>query len=172
MLRALVLNFVTFVCVICIRVHCLFSRRWARYGAHKPTYTNFPAPMQCGHCNITCSFTDAWSSIVLCFVIVTLILYMLNFSEVTIHISTFYVIPSHWHDRKSWNPSWSKTKTYQFYRINIVAADVLATQRAHKPTYTNFPAPYPMWSLQYNMFLYRCASLYCALFCYCQFNSL
>ena len=55
-----------------------------------------------------------------------LTLYMLNFSEVI----TFYVIPPHWHNTGSWNPSWHKTRTFFFYIVNIIGADVLATQGA------------------------------------------
>ena len=46
------------------------------------------------------------------------------------HIFTFYVIPPCWHDTGNWNPSLSKTRTYLFYIVNIMAADVLATQGA------------------------------------------
>ena len=40
----------------------------------------------------------------------------------------FYVIPPHWHDTGSWNPSLSKTRIYLLYIVNIMAADVLATK--------------------------------------------
>ena len=42
------------------------------------------------------------------------------------HIFTFYVIPPHWYDTGSWNPSSCKTRTrtYLFYIVNITAADV------------------------------------------------
>ena len=46
------------------------------------------------------------------------------------HIFTFYVIPPHLHVTGSWNPSSSKTRIYQFYIVNIMGADVLATQGA------------------------------------------
>ena len=46
------------------------------------------------------------------------------------HIFTFYVIPPHWHETGSWNPSSSKTRTYLFYIVNIMGADVLGTQGA------------------------------------------
>ena len=36
----------------------------------------------------------------------------------------------HWHDTGSWNPFSSKTRTYLFYIVNIMVADVLATQGA------------------------------------------
>ena len=42
----------------------------------------------------------------------------------------FYVIPPRWYDTGSWNPSSSKTRTYLFYIVNIMAADVLAMQGA------------------------------------------
>ena len=59
----------------------------------------------------------------------TLTLYVLNFSEGTkTYKFTFYVIPPHWHDTGSWNPSSSKTRTYLFYIVNIMGAVVLATQ--------------------------------------------
>ena len=73
----------------------------------------------------------------LCFVVVSwwytypLTLYVVNFSEEKkIHIFTFYVIPPLWHDTDSWNPSSSKTRTYPFYLVNIMGADVLVTQGA------------------------------------------
>ena len=44
------------------------------------------------------------------------------------HICTFYVISLNWHDTGSWNSSSSKTRTYLFYLVNIMGADVLATQ--------------------------------------------
>ena len=43
---------------------------------------------------------------------------------------TFYVIPPHWYDTGSWNPSSSNTRTYLSYIVNIMAADVLVTQGA------------------------------------------
>ena len=59
-----------------------------------------------------------------------LTLYMLNFQREQKHIFTFYVIPPHWHNTSSWNPSLSKTRTYLFYIVNIMAADVLVTEGA------------------------------------------
>ena len=56
-------------------------------------------------------------------------LYMLNFSEGT-KTCTFCVIPPHWHGTCSWNPFSSKTRTYLFYIVNIMGADVLAIQGA------------------------------------------
>ena len=56
-----------------------------------------------------------------------LTLYVLNFSEGTKDIFTFCVISPHWYDEGSWNPSSNKTRTYLFYIVNIMAADVLAT---------------------------------------------
>ena len=44
------------------------------------------------------------------------------------YILTFNVIPPHWNYTGSWNPSAIKTRTYLFYIINIMGADVLATQ--------------------------------------------
>ena len=41
---------------------------------------------------------------------------------------TFNVIPSHWQDTGSWNPSSGKTRTYLFYIVNGMGADVLAMQ--------------------------------------------
>ena len=40
-------------------------------------------------------------------------------------VFTFYAIPPHWHAIDNWSPSLYKTRTYQFYIINIMAADVL-----------------------------------------------
>ena len=59
-----------------------------------------------------------------------LALYMLNFSEGSKHLFTFYVIPPHWHDTGSWNHSWCETRTCLFYITNIMAADDLVTQGA------------------------------------------
>ena len=56
--------------------------------------------------------------------------YVLNFSEGTKHISTFYVIPPHLHDTGRWNPPSYKTRTCLFYIVNSMGADALATQRA------------------------------------------
>ena len=38
-----------------------------------------------------------------------------------------FCIPPQWHDTESRNPSSSKTKTYLFYIVNVMGADVLAT---------------------------------------------
>ena len=38
----------------------------------------------------------------------------------------------HWHDQGSWNPSSSKTGAYLFYLVNIMVADVLATQLSYR----------------------------------------
>ena len=46
------------------------------------------------------------------------------------NIFTFYVIPPHWHDTGSWNSSLNKARTYLFHMVNIMGADVLATQGA------------------------------------------
>ena len=46
------------------------------------------------------------------------------------HIIAFYVIRPYWHDAGSWNPSSSKTRTYIFHIVNIMGADVTATQGA------------------------------------------
>ena len=43
------------------------------------------------------------------------------------HIFTFCVISPYWYNAGSWNPSSNKTRTYLFYIVNIMAADVLAT---------------------------------------------
>ena len=51
-------------------------------------------------------------------------LYVLIFSEGTKHMSTLYVISPKWYDTGSWNPS--SRKTYIFYTVNSMAADVLA----------------------------------------------
>ena len=57
-------------------------------------------------------------------------LYVLFFQREHKHIFTFYVILPHQWDPGSWNSSLSKTGTCLFYIINIMAADVLATQEA------------------------------------------
>ena len=48
------------------------------------------------------------------------------------YVFTFHVIPPHWHDTGSWNPSSSKTRTYHVlsYIVIIMDADVLVTQGA------------------------------------------
>ena len=46
------------------------------------------------------------------------------------HVCTFYVIPAHWYDTGTWNPSSSKIRTYLLYRFNIMTAEVLATKGA------------------------------------------
>ena len=42
-------------------------------------------------------------------------------------VFTFSVISPHWCNTGIWNPSSNKTRTYLFYIVNIMAADVLAT---------------------------------------------
>ena len=59
-----------------------------------------------------------------------LTLCLLFFQREHKHIFTFYVIPPHWFDTGSWNPSSSRTGTYLFYLVNIMAADVLVMQGA------------------------------------------
>ena len=54
-----------------------------------------------------------------------------------------YIIPPHWHDTGSWNPSSCKTRTYWFYSVNIAGADVLATQGATASATVQSP-----WNLQ------------------------
>ena len=46
------------------------------------------------------------------------------------NVSIIHVIPPHWHDTGSWNPSSSTTRAYLFYIVNIMGADVQATQGA------------------------------------------
>ena len=53
--------------------------------------------------------------------------YVLKFSP---NVSTIYTVPPHWHNTGSRNPSSCKTRTYLFYIVNIMGADVLATQGA------------------------------------------
>ena len=50
-------------------------------------------------------------------------------------ISTIYIIPPHWHGTGSWNPSSCGRRTCIVYTINIIGADILATQgaRAQQP---------------------------------------
>ena len=43
------------------------------------------------------------------------------------HMFTFCVILPHWYNAGSWNPSSNTTRTYLFYIVNIMVADVLAT---------------------------------------------
>ena len=43
------------------------------------------------------------------------------------NIYTFYVIPPYWHDTGRWNLSLNKVRTYSFYIVNIMGADVLVT---------------------------------------------
>ena len=44
------------------------------------------------------------------------------------NVSTIYIIPPHWHDKGNLNPSSCKIGTYPFCTVNIMGADVLATQ--------------------------------------------
>ena len=46
------------------------------------------------------------------------------------YIFPSYIITQYWHDTGNWNPPSSKTKTYLCYIVNIMGADVLATQGA------------------------------------------
>ena len=62
--------------------------------------------------------------------LVSLNLYLRNFSEGTKTYIYILVIPPQWHDTGSWNPSSSKTRTCLFHIVNIVGADVLAMQGA------------------------------------------
>ena len=57
-------------------------------------------------------------------------LYMHVFQRELKHIFTFYVTSPHWHDTGSSTRSSSKTRTYLSYTVNIMGADVLATQGA------------------------------------------
>ena len=45
------------------------------------------------------------------------------------HIFIFYVIPPHWYDTSGWDLSSDKTRTYPFYIVNIIAADVIVKLR-------------------------------------------
>ena len=56
------------------------------------------------------------------------------FSTSTLSILTFYVIPPHWHDTGSRNPSACKTRTYIFYIVNSMGADVLTNEGARAST--------------------------------------
>ena len=57
-----------------------------------------------------------------------------KFSEGTKTYIYFYVISPHWYDTGSWIPSSGKARTYLYYIVNIMAADVLATQGARAST--------------------------------------
>ena len=57
-------------------------------------------------------------------------LWVLIFQKEQIYISTFYLIPPHWHDTGSWNPSSIESRIYLFLLVNIMGADVLVTQGA------------------------------------------
>ena len=46
------------------------------------------------------------------------------------YVFIFYVIPLHWYTTDSYNMSSYDTRTYLFYTVNIMVADVLATQGA------------------------------------------
>ena len=59
-----------------------------------------------------------------------LTLYLIFFQREHKHTFTYCVISPHWYDACSWNPHSNKTRTYLFYIVNIMAADVLATQGA------------------------------------------
>ena len=57
-------------------------------------------------------------------------LYELNFSVGTKTYIIFYVIYPHWHCTGCWDSPSSKTRTYLFYIVNIMVADVLAMEGA------------------------------------------
>ena len=64
------------------------------------------------------------------------------------HIFTFYVIPPHWYDTGTSTPSSSKRRTYIFYIVNIMAADVLGINSHDIDTQLNrdnssSPHPHP-----------------------------
>ena len=46
------------------------------------------------------------------------------------HVFTFYVILPYWRAKGNWNPPSYKSRTYLFCIVNIMVADVLATQGA------------------------------------------
>ena len=46
------------------------------------------------------------------------------------HVFIIYIIPPQWVNTDGWAPSPGKTRTYLLYILNIMAADVLATQGA------------------------------------------
>ena len=50
-----------------------------------------------------------------------------KFFRGNIKIYLHYVISSHWYNAGNWDPPSNRTRTYLFYIVNIVAADVLAT---------------------------------------------
>ena len=50
------------------------------------------------------------------------------------HIFTISIIPLHWHDADSGNPSSCRTRTHLIYIVNIMAADGLAKQGAKAST--------------------------------------
>ena len=53
-----------------------------------------------------------------------------KFRRRNINMYLYFVIPPHWHAIDSWNSSSYKTRTYIFYIVNIMVANVLATQGA------------------------------------------
>ena len=53
-----------------------------------------------------------------------------EFFRLNTNIFIFDVISPYWYDTGSWNHSSSKTRTFLFYIVNIMAADVLATKGA------------------------------------------
>ena len=59
-----------------------------------------------------------------------LTLYVLFFQWKHKHVFTFYVILPHWHAINSRNTSSCTTRSYRYYIINAIVADVLATQEA------------------------------------------
>ena len=42
----------------------------------------------------------------------------------------FYIIPLYWSGTGSWNPNWSKTRTYLYCRVNIMATQVARASAA------------------------------------------
>ena len=56
--------------------------------------------------------------------------YVLNFQTEQKHTYAFYIIPPHWDGRGRWNQFLCNSRTHLFYIVNIMGADVLATQWA------------------------------------------
>ena len=71
-----------------------------------------------------------WCSEMVFFLIANIKMFWLRVSTCLMHWVTAVKHPPHWHDTGSWNPPSSKIRTCLFYIVNIMGADVLATQGA------------------------------------------
>ena len=75
------------------------------------------------------------------------------------NVSTIHIIPSHWNKTGSCSPPSIKTRTYLFCKVNIMGADVLATQGASASTTMIMTMLKRNDSVPRTLFNYRCGRL-------------